>query len=153
MITRAYTINSIDNYLKLELKYLQKVFQEQNGYPHWFITKVINEVKRLNMPREHFQGTDENENGVISKRTLVLPYAGEKGCSIVRSLEKQPKRSLANNVKPNVVFTGTKHSSNFNVKDPVPFTEKHDVIINEFVQLKAVIRTMLVNVLEGYRSV
>ena len=105
------------------------------------------------MPREHFQGTDENENGVISKRTLVLPYAGEKGCSIVRSLEKQPKRSLANNVKPNVVFTGTKHSSNFNVKDPVPFTEKHDVIINEFVQLKAVIRTMLVNVLEGYRSV
>ena len=59
---RAYTISSNDNYLKLELKYLQKVFHEQNGYPHWFITKVINEVKRLNIPRENFQGTNENEN-------------------------------------------------------------------------------------------
>ena len=31
-------------------------------------------------------------------------------------------------MKPNIVFTGTKLPSNFNVKDPVPFTEKHDVI-------------------------
>ena len=88
----------------------------------------MNEVKRSNIPREHFQGINENENGVTSKRTLILPYPGEKGCSIVRSLEKQLKRSLPNNVKPNIVFTGTKLSYSFNVKDPVPFTEKHDVI-------------------------
>ena len=88
----------------------------------------MNEVKRSNIPREHFQGINENENGVTSKRKLILPCAGEKGCSIVRSLEKQLKRSLPNNVKPNIVFTGTKLSSNFNVKDPVPFTEEHDVI-------------------------
>ena len=31
-------------------------------------------------------------------------------------------------MKPNIAFTGTKLSSNFNLKDPVPFTEKHDVI-------------------------
>ena len=31
-------------------------------------------------------------------------------------------------MKPNIVFTGTKLSSNFNVKNPVPFTKKHDVI-------------------------
>ena len=30
-------------------------------------------------------------------------------------------------MKPNIVFTGTKLLSNFNVKDPVPFTEKHNV--------------------------
>ena len=88
----------------------------------------MNEVKRSNIPREHFQGINEYENGVTSKRTLILPYAGEKGYSIVRSLEKQLKRSLPNNVKPNIVFTGTKLSSNFNVKDHVPFTEKHDII-------------------------
>ena len=52
----------------------------------------MNEVKRLNIPREHFQGINENENRVTSNRTLILPYAGEKGCSIVRSLEKQLKR-------------------------------------------------------------
>ena len=112
----------------LKLKYLRKVFHEQNGYPHWFITKVMSEVKRLNVPREHFQGINENENGVTSKRTLILPYAGEKGCSIVRPLEKQLKWSLPNNVKPNIVSIGTKLSSNFNVKDPVTPTEKHDVL-------------------------
>ena len=88
----------------------------------------MNEMKRSNIPREHFQGINENENGVISKRTLILPYAGEKGCSMVRSLEKHLKQSLRNNVKPNIVFTGTKLSSNFNVKNPAPFTQKHDVI-------------------------
>ena len=49
----------------------------------------------------------------------ISTYAGEKGWSIVRSLEKQLKRSLPNNVKQNIVFTGTELSSNFNVKDPV----------------------------------
>ena len=90
LIMRAYTISSNDSYLKLKLKYLRKVFHKQNGYLLWFKTKVMNEVKRLNIPREHFQGI--NENGVASKRILILPYAGEKGCSIVRSLEKQLKR-------------------------------------------------------------
>ena len=61
---RAYTIISNDNYLKLELNYLRKVFHEQNRYPHWFITKVVNEVKRLNIPREHFHETKTDENGV-----------------------------------------------------------------------------------------
>ena len=128
LITTAYMINANDSYLKLELKHLRKVFHGRNEYPRWFITKVMNEMKRSNMPREHFQGINENENGVISKRTLILPYAGEKGCSMVRSLEKHLKRSLRNNVKPNIVFTGTKLSSNFNVKNPAPFTQKHDVI-------------------------
>ena len=31
-------------------------------------------------------------------------------------------------MKPNIVFTGTKLLSNFNVKNPVSFTKKHDVI-------------------------
>ena len=125
---RTYTTSSNDSYFKLELKHLQKVFHEQNGYPHWFITKVMNEVESSNILREQFEGINVNENGVTSKRTLILLYASENGCSIVRSLEKQLKRSLPNNVKPNIVFTGTKLSSNFNVKDPLLFTEKHDVI-------------------------
>ena len=79
----------------------------------------------------------ENKNGVTSKQTLFLPYAGEKRSSIVRSLEKQLKRSLPDNLKPNVVFTGTKLSSNFNVEDPVPFTEKHDIIYTSVCETKS----------------
>ena len=70
----------------------------------------MNEVKRSNIPRKHFQGKNEHENGVTSKRTLILLCAGEKGCSIVRSLEKQLKRLLPNNAKSNIVFSGTKFS-------------------------------------------
>ena len=108
LIMRAYTISSNDSYLKLELKHLRIAFHERNGYRQWFITKVMNEVERSNIPSEYFQGINKNENGVTSKQTLILPYAGEKGYLIVRSLDKQLKRSLPNNVKPNIVFTGTK---------------------------------------------
>ena len=66
----------------------------------------MNEVKRLKIPREHFQGI--NKNGTTSKWTLILPYAGEKGCSIVRYQEKELKRSLPNNVKTDIVFRGAK---------------------------------------------
>ena len=59
---KAYAINSNDSYLKLELKYLQKVFHDRNGYPHWFVTKVMNQVKRVNIPRERFHGINKSEN-------------------------------------------------------------------------------------------
>ena len=42
------------------------VFHEKNGYPHWFITKVMNEVNRLNILKENFQEINENENGGTS---------------------------------------------------------------------------------------
>lgn len=73
---RAYAISSKDSYFKFELKYLRKVFLEGNGYPHWFITKVRSEIKRLNISKEHVQEINKNENGVTSKRALTLPYAG-----------------------------------------------------------------------------
>ena len=94
----------------------------------------MKEVKRLKRPREDFQEINENENGFTSKRTLILPYDGEKGCSIVRSLDKQLKRLLPNNVK-----------SNFNVRDPIPFTKKHGIIYRS-----AAMKTTLVNALGLY---
>ena len=51
-------------------------------------------------------------------------------------------------MKPNITFTGTEISSNFNVKDPVSFT-----IVDQFVKLKVVMRIMLVNVLEAYMRI
>ena len=58
---RAYTISFNDSYLKLEIIYPRRVFHERNGYPHWFITKVMNEVKKLDIPKENFQEINENE--------------------------------------------------------------------------------------------
>ena len=33
-------------------------------------------MKRINMPREDFQGINKNVNGVTSKQILILSYAG-----------------------------------------------------------------------------
>ena len=52
-------------------------------------------------------------------------------------------------MKSNIVFTGAKLSSNFNVKDPVPFTEKHDVIYRSLYATETVMEAMLMNSLEG----
>ena len=68
------------------------------------------------------------QNNITSKRTVILPYAGEKGFLFLMSLVKQLKQLLPNKVNQNIAFTGKKFSFNFNVKHPVPFTEKHDVI-------------------------
>lgn len=39
-------------------------------------------------------------------------------------------------MKPNIVFTGTKRWSNFDVKDPVRFTKKNDTIYKSFCAAK-----------------
>ena len=71
----------------------------------------MNREKRLSIPREHFHGINKKQNGVNSKLKLTLPCACEKGCLLVRFLEKQLKQSLPNNMKPNIIFTGAKLSS------------------------------------------
>ena len=55
---------------------------------------------------------------------MNLPYAGEKGCSITKSLKKHPA-----NIEADIIYTGTKLSSQLNsIKDPTPFEEQHDLI-------------------------
>ena len=45
LVYRAYVVCSDNQHLESELNYLRKVFYNFNSYMHWFITKVINEVK------------------------------------------------------------------------------------------------------------
>ena len=58
---------------------------------------------------------------------MKLPYAGEKGCSIIKSLKKYLKKTLPANIEADIIFTGTKLSSQLhNIKDPTPFKERHE---------------------------
>ena len=70
-------------------------------YLDWFMAKVMNEVKRINISTKHFNGINENENWVTNKRTLIFQNSG-------------------------TIFLFY-----FNVKGPVPFTEKFDVVFRE----------------------
>ena len=59
---------------------------------------------------------------------MKLPYAGEKGCSVIKSLKKHLKKTLPANLVEDI-YTGKKLSSQLNnIQDPTPFEEQHELI-------------------------
>ena len=48
---------------------------------------------------------------------MKLPYAGEKGCSIIKSLKKHRKKTLPANLEADIIYTGRTFSSHVNNKD------------------------------------
>ena len=64
---------------------------------------------------------------------MTLPYAGEKGCTLIKSLENNLQRALPINIQTGIVYTETKLSPQLkNIKDPTPFEEKHDIVYHSF---------------------
>ena len=127
----SYLICSNDHYLTLELLDLQKVFKEYNNYPHWFITQVFNDVNKI-FNQQEVIATNETttvEESNSKKEIMKLPYACEKGCSIIKSLKKHLKKTLLANIEADIIYTGTELSSQLNnIKDPTPLEEQHDLI-------------------------
>ena len=63
---------------------------------------------------------------------MILPYSGEKGCTLIKSLKKNLERALLININI-LVYTGTKSSSQLkNIKDPTPSEEQHDIVYYSF---------------------
>ena len=59
---------------------------------------------------------------------LLLPYQGEKGLHLTKSLKRNLKSLLPSTVKANIGFTGKKLSTCFQIKDQTKFEHKHDII-------------------------
>ena len=78
-------------------------------------------------PTPHIE-TIASENNNIRKPMMILSYAGEKGCTLIKSLKKNLQRVLPVNIQTRTVYNGTKLSSHLrNIKDPTPFEEQHDI--------------------------
>ena len=137
LVYHAYIVSSDNQHLEFELNYLRKVFHNFNSYPHWFITKVVNEDnndfnKQIVPPSPHIETTD-SENNNIKKPMVILPYAGEKGCTLIKSLKKNLQRAIPINIQTGIVYTRTKLSSQLkSIKDPTPFEEKYYIVYHFF---------------------
>ena len=59
---------------------------------------------------------------------LLLPYQGDIGIGLTKSLKRNLDKHLPNNVKTQVTFTCQKLITQFNVKDRTKFEHKHYVI-------------------------
>ena len=71
----------------------------------------MNEVKSVDIPREHSQEINGNKNRVTNGRTLLLQCPYEKDGPLVTSLKKQLRRSQPKILNASNVFTRTKCST------------------------------------------
>ena len=108
LVYRSYIICSNEKHLHSELKYLRKVFHQNNGYPHWFINRVFDKVPDDFTRQQTVYPL--SETAVLNdtrKQTLLLPCAEKSGCTLVKSLKTHLKKILPSNVKADIVYTSS----------------------------------------------
>ena len=126
IIRRAHEICSTEESLRQELAHVRKAFIETNGYPPNLVKSVLEKIRNNNnedMTDTNDDPDDTSEEERRTTLTMKIPYAGEKGENIVKSLQNTLTRNLPTNIACRIVQTGTKLSTKFNIKDQVD--EKH----------------------------
>ena len=87
LISRGYMVCSNETLLEKEFKHLEHVFHKINGYIWWVIDQVNTSVQEninKNKSSEHYP--DTSEQSVQKMYSLILPYAGRKGNSIIKTM-------------------------------------------------------------------
>ena len=129
---RAYVICSTDQLLERELKYLEKVFYKKKKYPKYIVKQILDKVFEerswKNATNTTLHEQNETKHTTEKKHMLVLPYQVRKGDFIIKSMKKRFRNLLLQCIVPKVVFTGSKFSSKFQVKDRTIFSHIRDVI-------------------------
>ena len=129
LVYRSYIVCSNEKHLYSELKYLRKDFHENNGYTNWFINRVFGKAQDDFTRQKTVKSLpDTAVLNNVRKQTLLLPYAGLNGCTFLKLLKTHLKETLPSNVKADIVYTGSKLSCKFNLKDKTPFEEHHDLL-------------------------
>ena len=135
LVQDNYLVCSTETHLKEELTHLEKVFIEKNNYPKYVINQVFTQVKEEHKNRTYNNNiknsiavpiTLENENE--KQHLLTIPYQGEKGDYLIKSMKRNLKKILPNNVKPQITYRGKKLGSLFETKDQTIFEFKLNVI-------------------------
>ena len=100
-------------------KSLKYVFRHYNNYPMWVVNQIIKQVEHKHTQQNLVDNiTENNEPSVENKKhLLLLPYHGEKGNYVIKSLKKQVRKLLLENVKAQVTYMGTKLGTCFNLKE------------------------------------
>ena len=75
------------------------------NHSHWFINSSLIKYKMTSQDGkqtvEPLLDTDVLND--VRKQTLLLPYAGQNGCTLVKSLKTHLKKTLSLNVKADIV--------------------------------------------------
>ena len=94
-----------------ELTQIRTASRNNNGYPNWIINQVFKQIKsKQRDPVPNSNVSNEKEATKISNQTLleehddkkhlfIIPYQGEKGEYVIKSVRKTVKRLLRSNIK------------------------------------------------------
>ena len=95
---------SNEEHLHSELKYVRNVFRQNNGYPHWFINRVFDKVQDDFMRQQTVESLpDTAVLNDIRKQAFLLSYAGQSGCTFLKLLKTQLRKTLPSTVKADIV--------------------------------------------------
>ena len=131
LFRRAFYICSTEEALEKELKHLKDVFTKINGYPSKLVHEILHEVrdneKKRNAPQSEEEPTEE-EDEITTKPYICLPFKGQEGEKIVRRFRNDICKVLPKEIKPRIIYKGTKVGSYFRVKDKVKTEHQTDLI-------------------------
>ena len=72
--------------------------------------------------------TDSTSKEEVSNPYICLPYKGTQGEDIVKKFRNVLTKALPTNVKPRIIFKGTKLGSCFKIKDKVPLEHETNLV-------------------------
>ena len=134
VIHKAYDICSNDEFLRLELSEIKHDLIKTNGYPNWVFSQINQKViksreictKKLNLIED-----STTEDIVIDNTKKVhiisLPYKGEKGQHLMKSLNNTLSNVLHDRHVIKIVYTRQKLGSFLSIKDKTKTQHKHDL--------------------------
>ena len=142
LVRRAFIVCSTEEFQQRELNFLKNVFTKVNGYPSKVVSSIIYQVRRkmtaetsssntpLVTPEEPPIPDHQLPPPVEEVHTpyICLPYKGEEGEHIISGFKNALRQALPINVKPRIIFKGTKLGSCFRIKDKVPTQHESNLV-------------------------
>ena len=106
------------------------MFFKKNGYPLSTIKQLMKEIEENQKQKQVTQiSMTEQPNPQEQKvHSLLLPFAGPNGTTVVKNLNKTLKNVLPSNVKTRITYTVHKLNSRFQNKDKINEKHKHCLI-------------------------
>ena len=128
LVLRAHTVCSNTTLREKEIQHLTKVFHDINGYPWNVIKQVIEETERKlkQPPRPPQIETEVTEP--TKQQLLCLPYQGQQGETAIRSMRRALNTIIGDKVDTKVVYTSTKLSTKFDIKDKTLKEHENNVV-------------------------
>ena len=84
------------------MNYIETAFKHQTSYPSWVIDKVFKQVQQAQQVLSNVANKKGNDSKKLHR--FLLPYQGDKGCNIIKSINKYVNKLLLNNTKIEVAL-------------------------------------------------